>query len=293
MAEITAVMVKELRETTGLGMMECKKALAEAEGDLKKAEELLRIKGGARASKMAGRVAAEGAVSVDISADGRTGALVEVNCETDFVAKDENFAGFVKAVAATVTKADPADLDALAATQGSDGQTIEAARRGLIMKIGENISVRRFVRMSATGRLACYVHGRKIGVLLDYEGGDENLGKDLAMHIAASKPIHVSAQEVPAAVIAKEREIYAAQEKDSGKPAHIIAKIIDGRVAKYLAEVTLLGQPFVKNPDETVAKLLQAKGAKVHAFHMYIVGEGLEKKKDDFVAAVMAQAGHA
>jgi elongation factor Ts len=293
MAEITAVMVKELREATGLGMMECKKALAEAEGDLKKAEELLRIKGGARASKMAGRLAAEGAVSVNISADGKTGALVEVNCETDFVAKDENFAGFVKAVAETAAKADPVDLDALAATVGGDGQTIEAARQGLIMKIGENISVRRFVRMSARGRLACYLHGRKIGVLLDYEGGDENLGKDLAMHIAASKPICVSAEQVPAEVIAKEREIYAAQAKDSGKAAQIVAKMIDGRVAKYLAEVTLLGQPFVKNPDETVAKLLQAKGAKVHAFHMYIVGEGLEKKKDDFVAAVMAQAGQA
>src|SRR5258706_7584059 len=227
MAEITAVMVKELREATGLGMMECKKALAEAEGDLKKAEELLRIKGGARASKMAGRLAAEGAVSANISADGRIGALVEVNCETDFVAKDENFAGFVKVVAETVTKADPADLDALAATEGSDGQTIEAARQGLIMKIGENISVRRFVRMSARGRLACYLHGRKIGVLVDYEGGDENLGKDLAMHIAARKPACVSAKEVPASDIAKEREIYAAQEKDSGKAAHIIAKIID------------------------------------------------------------------
>jgi len=293
MAEITAVMVKELREATGLGMMECKKALAEAEGDVKKAEELLRIKGGARASKMAGRLAAEGAVSANISADGKTGALVEVNCETDFVAKDKNFAGFVKAVAETAAKADPVDLDALAATVGGDGQTIEAARQGLIMKIGENISVRRFVRMSARGRLACYLHGRKIGVLLDYEGGDENLGKDLAMHIAASKPICVSAEQVPAEVIAREREIYAAQAKDSGKAAQIVAKMIDGRVAKYLAEVTLLGQPFVKNPDETVVKLLQAKGAKVHAFHMYIVGEGLEKKKDDFVAAVMAQAGQA
>jgi len=199
----------------------------------------------------------------------------------------------VKAVAETAAKADPVDLDALAATVGGDGQTIEAARQGLIMKIGENISVRRFVRMSARGRLACYLHGRKIGVLLDYEGGDENLGKDLAMHIAASKPICVSAEQVPAEVIAREREIYAAQAKDSGKAAQIVAKMIDGRVAKYLAEVTLLGQPFVKNPDETVAKLLQAKGAKVHAFHMYIVGEGLEKKKDDFVAAVMAQAGQA
>ena len=293
MAEITAGMVKELREATGLGMMECKKALAESGGDLKKAEELLRVKGGARASKMAGRLAAEGAVSVNISADGKTGALVEVNCETDFVAKDENFVGFVQAVAEAVAKANPVDLDALAEIAGSDGQTMEAARRGLIMKIGENISVRRFVRISARGKLACYLHGRKIGVLVDYEGGDEQLGKDLAMHIAASKPICLAAEQVPASVIAKEREIYAAQAKDSGKPAHIIAKMIDGRVAKFLAEVTLLGQPFVKNPDETVEKLLQARGAKVHAFHMYVVGEGIEKKKDDFVAAVMAQAGHA
>ena len=293
MAEITAGMVTELREATGLGMMECKKALAEAGGDLKKAEELLRIKGGARASKMAGRLAAEGAVSVNISADGKTGALVEVNCETDFVAKDANFVGFVNAVAEAVAQANPADLDALARSAGSDGQTMEAARRGLIMKIGENISVRRFVRISARGKLACYLHGRKIGVLVDYEGGDEQLGKDLAMHIAASKPICLAAEQVPASVIAKEREIYAAQAKDSGKPAHIIAKMIDGRVAKYLAEVTLLGQPFVKNPDQTVEKLLQARGAKVHAFHMYVVGEGIEKKKDDFVAAVMAQAGHA
>ena len=293
MAEITAGMVKELREATGLGMMECKKALAESGGDLKKAEELLRVKGGARASKMAGRLAAEGAVSVNISADGKTGALVEVNCETDFVAKDANFVGFVNAVAEAVAQANPADLDALARSAGSDGQTMEAARRGLIMKIGENISVRRFVRISARGKLACYLHGRKIGVLVDYEGGDEQLGKDLAMHIAASKPICLAAEQVPASVIAKEREIYAAQAKDSGKPAHIIAKMIDGRVAKFLAEVTLLGQPFVKNPDETVEKLLQARGAKVHAFHMYVVGEGIDKKKDDFVAAVMAQAGHA
>jgi elongation factor Ts len=293
MAEITAGMVKELREATGLGMMECKKALAEAGGDLKKAEELLRVKGGARASKMAGRLAAEGAVSVNISADEKTGALVEVNCETDFVAKDANFAGFVKAVAEAVAKGNPADLDALAESAGSDGQTMEAARRGLIMKIGENISVRRFVRICARGKLACYLHGRKIGVLVDYEGGDEQLGRDLAMHIAASKPICVSAEEVQAPVIAKEREIYAAQAKDSGKADQIIAKMIDGRVAKYLAEVTLLGQPFVKNPDQTVAKLLQGRGAKVHAFHMYVVGEGIEKKKDDFVAAVMAQAGHA
>jgi len=293
MAEITAAMVKELREATGLGMMECKKALAEAGGDMKKAEELLRIKSGAKASKVAGRVAAEGAVSVFIAADGKTGALVEVNCETDFVAKDANFGGFVKAVAEAVAKGNPADTEALANVTVGEGQTVEATRQGLVMKLGENISVRRYVRVVAQGKLAFYLHGTKIGVLVDYEGGDEQLGKDLAMHIAASKPVCVAKEQVPAASIAKEREIYTAQAQESGKPENIIAKMVDGRITKYLAEVTLLGQPFVKNPDETVEKLLAAKKAKVHQFHLFIVGEGIEKKKDDFVAEVMAQVGNA
>ena len=293
MTEITAGMVKALREATGLGMMECKKALTEANGDMKKAEELLRIKSGAQARKIAGRVAAEGAVNVHIRADGKIGALIEVNCETDFVAKDANFAGFVEAIAAAAANGDAADVDALLKAAGSDGQAMEAARQGLIMKLGENISVRRFVRVAAKGKLAFYLHGSRIGVLVDYEGGDEQLGKDLAMHVAASKPLCVARSQVPPDVIAKEREIYTAQAKDSGKPDNIIGKIVDGRVAKYLAEVTLLGQPFVKNPDETVEKLLKAKTAKVHAFHMYIVGEGMAKKKDDFVAAVMAQVGNA
>jgi len=291
MTAITAGMVKELREATGLGMMECKKALAEADGDMKKAEELLRIKSGAKASHVAGRIAAEGAVSVFIGADGKTGALVEVNCETDFVAKDPNFAGFVKAVAAAAAASGAAGVDALLKAVGSDGQTVEAVRQGLVMKLGENISVRRAVRVAAKGRLAHYLHGSRIGVLVDYEGGDEQLGKDLAMHIAASKPMCVAREDVPADSIAKERAIYTAQAQASGKPANIIAKMVEGRIAKYLAEVALLGQPFVKNPDEMVEKLLQAKHAKVHAFHLYVVGEGLEKKKDDFVAAVMAQAG--
>ena len=291
MTAITARMVKELREATGLGMMECKKALAEADGDMKKAEELLRIKSGAKASHVAGRIAAEGAVSVFIGADGKTGALVEVNCETDFVAKDPNFAGFVKAVAAAAAASGAAGVDALLKAVGSDGQTVEAVRQGLVMKLGENISVRRAVRVAAKGRLAHYLHGGRIGVLVDYEGGDEQLGKDLAMHIAASKPMCVAREDVPADSIAKERAIYTAQAQASGKPANIIAKMVEGRIAKYLAEVALLGQPFVKNPDEMVEKLLQAKHAKVHAFHLYVVGEGLEKKKDDFVAAVMAQAG--
>jgi len=293
MAEITAGMVKALREATGLGMMECKKALAEAGGDMKKAAELLRIRSGAKASKVAGRVAAEGAVGVHIGAGGKTGALVEVNCETDFVAKDANFAGFVNAVAAAAAGGNAADIDALMKSAGSDGQTVEAARQGLIMKLGENISVRRFVRVAARGRLAHYLHGNRIGVLVDYEGGDEQLGKDLAMHIAASKPLCVAKDGVPAEVIAKEREIYAAQAQESGKSAAIIAKMVEGRVAKFLAEVTLLGQPFVKNPDETVEKLLKAKAAAVHAFHLYVVGEGIEKRKDDFVAEVMAQVGNA
>lgn len=293
MAEITAGMVKELREATGLGMMECKKALAEADGDMKRAEELLRIRSGAKASKVAGRVAAEGAVSVYLSADGKNGALVEVNCETDFVAKDANFAGFVKAVAAAAANSSAVEVEALLQAPCGDGQTVESARQGLVMKLGENISVRRFVRIAATGRLAYYLHGNRIGVLVDYAGGDDQLGRDLAMHIAASKPICVAKEQVPPDAIGRERAIYTAQAQESGKPDTIIARMVEGRVAKYLAEVTLLGQPFVKNPDQTVEALLAAKNARVHAFHLYVVGEGIAKKKDDFVAEVMAQAGNA
>jgi elongation factor Ts len=274
-------------------MMECKKALTEAAGDLKKAEELLRIKSGAKASKVAGRVAAEGAVGVQIAAGGKSGAMVEVNCETDFVAKDANFTAFVSAVAAAAAHGIAGDVDGLASSAIAGGGTVAAVREGLVMKLGENISVRRFVRVAAKGRLAHYLHGSKIGVLIDYEGGDDQLGRDLAMHIAASKPICVDKDQVPPDTIAKEREIYAAQAKESGKPDNIVAKMVEGRVAKFLAEVTLLGQPFVKNPDETVEKLLKSKQARVHAFHMYVVGEGIEKKKDDFVAEVMAQVGGA
>ncbi|MBI2294042.1 MAG: elongation factor Ts [Betaproteobacteria bacterium] len=293
MAAITASMVKELREATGLGMMECKKALAEADGDMKKAVELLRIRSGAKASHVAGRIAAEGAVSVFIAADGKMGALVEVNCETDFVAKDLNFVAFVKTVARAAATSGATGIAALSQAVGPDGQTVEAVRQGLVMKLGENISVRRAVRVAAKGRLAHYLHGNRIGVLVDYEGGDEQLGRDLAMHIAASKPMCVAGEQVPPDSIAKERAIYTAQAQESGKPANIVARMVEGRIAKYLAEVALLGQPFVKNPDETVEKLLQAQRAKVHAFHLVIVGEGLEKKKDDFVAEVMAQAGGA
>jgi len=291
MTAITAGMVKELREATGLGMMECKKALAEADGDMKKAEELLRIKSGAKASHVAGRIAAEGAVSVFIGADGKTGALVEVNCETDFVAKDPNFAGFVKAVAAAAAASGAAGIDALLKAVGSDGQTVEAVRQGLVMKLGENISVRRAVRVAAKGRLAHYLHGSRIGVLVDYEGGDEQLGRDLAMHIAASKPVALSAAAVPAELVQKERAIAAAKAAESGKPAHIVEKMVDGTVQKFLKEVTLLGQPFVKNDKQTIEQLLKSKGAAVAGFALYVVGEGLEKRKDNFVSEVMAQVG--
>jgi elongation factor Ts len=293
MAEITASMVKELREITGLGMMECKKALAESNGDMKAAEDLLRIKSGAKASKAAGRVAAEGVVSSFISADGKMGALVEVNCETDFVAKNEDFMAFAKNIAQAVVDSNPADVEALAATKLSSGDVVEEARKALVMKLGENMTVRRFTRFQTDGQLASYLHGTKIGVMVDFTGGDEALGKDIAMHIAASKPICVSKEQVPADILAKEREIYSAQAAESGKPANIIEKMVDGRITKYLAEVTLLGQPFVKNPDETVEKLLASRGAKVNGFQMFVVGEGIEKKQTDFVAEVMAQAGQA
>ena len=293
MAEITAAMVKELREATGLGMMECKKALTEADGDLKKAEELMRIKSGAKASKVAGRIAADGAVGVHIAADGKSGAMVEVNCETDFVGKDANFRAFVDAVAMAAAQNDVADVDGLAKSACPGAESISAAREGLVMKLGENISIRRSIRYQTQGRLATYLHGSKIGVMIDYTGGDESLGKDLAMHIAASKPICVSKEQVSSELLARERLIYTAQAAESGKPADIVAKMVEGRVSKYLAEVTLLGQPFVKDPDQTVEKLLSAKSSKVNGFTMFVVGEGMEKKSCDFAAEVMAQVNQA
>ncbi|MBY0578667.1 MAG: translation elongation factor Ts [Burkholderiales bacterium] len=291
MAEITAGMVKELRELTGLGMMECKKALSETEGDLKAAEDLLRIKSGAKASKAAGRVAAEGMIGAFVSLDGKVGALVEINCETDFVAKNQDFIEFSKSLAAFVSQTNPGDVAALSDAVMDGGKTVEEIRQALVMKLGENISIRRMMRFQTEGRLAYYLHGAKIGVLIDYVGGDETLGKDLAMHIAASKPVCVSKDEVPAELLAKEREIYTAQAADSGKPANIIEKMVDGRMAKYLAEITLLGQPFVKDPDQTVEKLLEIRKAKVNAFQMFVVGEGIERPSTDFVAEVMAQVG--
>jgi elongation factor Ts len=293
MAEITASMVKELRSRTGLGMMECKKALEEAGGDMNKAEDLLRIRSGAKASKVAGRVAAEGTIGIHLSGDRKLGALVEVNCETDFVAKDQNFAGFAKAVAELAAAGNITDVEALAQARLASGESVEATRQALVMKLGENISVRRVAVRKARGRLAHYLHGTRIGVMVDLEGGDETLGKDLAMHVAASKPISVSRDQVPAELIAREREIAKARALESGKPANLVEKIVEGSVQKYLAEVTLLGQPFVKDDKTTVEKLLAAKGVKVHAFTLFTVGEGIEKKAADFASEVMAQAAQA
>lgn len=290
MAEITAKMVADLRAATGLGMMECKKALVETEGDVKAAEELLRIKSGAKASKLAGRTAAEGVVAQFISADGKVGALVEINCETDFVGKDEGFVAFAKAVAQAVVTGNPADVEALAAVATAEGPTVEETRKALIAKLGENMSVRRFVRYETAGKVAAYLHGAKIGVLVDLAGGEEQVGKDVAMHIAASKPICVSKEQVPAENLETERRIYTEQAAQSGKPADIVAKMVEGRINKYLAEVTLLGQQFVKNPDITVEKLLKDNQAAVNAFTMFVVGEGIEKKVEDYAAEVAAAA---
>jgi elongation factor Ts len=289
MAEITASMVKDLRELTGLGMMECKKALSETNGDMKAAEDLLRIKSGAKAGKAASRVAAEGVVASFTSADGKTGALVEVNCETDFVAKNEDFLAFAKNLAQLVADNNPADTAALSDAK-IGGTSVEDVRKGLVMKLGENMTVRRFARFQTAGKLASYLHGSKIGVMVDYEGGDDQMGKDIAMHVAASKPVCVSKDQVSPELLAKEREIYTAQAADSGKPANIVEKMVEGRIQKYLAEITLIGQPFVKNPDETVEKLLASKKAKVNAFQMYVVGEGIEKKVADYAAEVAAAA---
>ncbi|PXW86910.1 translation elongation factor Ts (EF-Ts) [Nitrosomonas sp. Nm84] len=291
MAEITASMVKELREMTGLGMMECKKALAETAGDLKAAEDLLRIKSGAKASKAAGRIAAEGVVGAYISADSRCGALVEVNCETDFVAKNDDFINFSKNLAELIATKSLTDIAALSDSSLPSGETVESTRKALIMKLGENISIRRCAHHTTQGQLASYLHGTKIGVMVDYTGGDEVLGKDLAMHIAASKPMCVSKEQVSADVLEHERQIFTAQAADSGKPANIIEKMVDGRIAKYLAEITLVGQPFVKDPEQTVEKLLAKKSAKVNGFTMFVVGEGIEKKSENFAEEVKAQMG--
>jgi len=289
---ITAGMVKELRERTGAGMMECKRALVETNGDIEAAIEAMRKSGLAKADKKSGRVAAEGMMVIRASADKKRAVMVDVNCETDFVAKGDDFQQFANAVADCVLANQPADLDALYSlplTPG--GQTVDEVRRAFIAKIGENMAVRRFTLASSPeGVVGCYLHGTRIGVMVELVGGTEELAKDVAMHVAASRPVCVSEEQVSPELIAKEREIFKAQAKDSGKPDNIIDKMVDGRVKKFLAEVTLVGQPFVKDPEITVAKLLQNGKATVKSFCRMEVGEGIEKLQTDFVAEVMAQA---
>jgi elongation factor Ts len=295
MAEITASMVKELREKTDAPMMECKKALGEAHGDMAKAEEILRVKLGNKASKAAARVAAEGIVAINISADGKLGTMVEVNCETDFVAKNDDFLAFVKNLAQLVADRNPQDVAALSALPLGEG-TVDSVRAALVGKIGENMSIRRFERVQAQGRLASYVHGgSKIGVLVDLVGGDEALAKDVAMHIAASKPKSLDASGVSAEAIDTERRIAIEKAREAGKPENMLDKIAEGSVQKFLKEVTLLGQVFVKAADgkQTIEQLLKSKGASVSRFVLYLVGEGIEKKSTDFAAEVAAQAAAA
>jgi elongation factor Ts len=291
MTEISAGLVKELRELTGLGMMECKKALAESGGDLRKAEELLRIRSGAKASKAASRIAAEGVIGAWLAADAKVGALVELNSETDFVAKNEDFIAFARSLAEIVATRNPKDVAELGSLDLM-GTKIEAKRQALVQKIGENISIRRFTRMQAKGKLALYLHNAKIGVLLDYDGPQE-IGTDVAMHISFYKPQFLLKSEVPADIVAREREIQLARAKESGKPAEIAAKMVEGSLNKFLGEITLMGQPFVKDDKQTVEKMLAAKKAKVNGYAFFVVGEGIEKKSADFAAEVMAQAGKA
>jgi elongation factor Ts len=292
MAEITAAMVKELRSLTGLGMMECKKALEEAAGDMKKAEELLRIKSGAKASKAAGRVAADGAIGTHLSNDARVGALVEVNAETDFVAKNPDFIAFAQGVARLVAEKNPADVGALSALD-LGGDSVENARQKLVQKIGENITVRRFERIESGSRLVSYVHpGAKIAVIVDV-AGEESVAKDVAMHIAFAKPRFMSRDQVSPDVIAAEKKILEARAAESGKPPEIVAKMVEGGVNKFLGEITLLGQPFVKDDKLTVQKMLDAKKAKLAGYRFLVVGEGIEKKQSDFAAEVAAMTKNA
>jgi elongation factor Ts len=288
---IAAAQVKELRERTGLGMMECKQALTESGGDMEAAVDLLRKRAGAKVEKKAGRTAAEGVIGLSLSADRKVAAIAEVNCETDFVAKGDNFSEFANAVAAAAANGNPADTGALARLPIDGGESVATAREALVMKQGENVGVRRFVRYGAAqGHIGAYVHStRKIGTLVELDGGDEVLAKDIAMHIAASRPEYLSKEDVPAAVIEKEKEIFVEQALASGKPKEIVDKMVAGRVNKYLSEISLLGQPFVKDPDTTIDKLLKQAGAKVMRFSRYEVGEGIDRKKEDFAAEVMAQ----
>jgi elongation factor Ts len=287
---ITASLVKELRERTGSGMMECKKALVETDGDIEAAAELMRKSGAAKADKKAARVAADGAIKVSVNDDGKSAVILEINSETDFVAKDENFQAFAENVLATVAQQNPASVEALSTMTMDNGQSVEEARQVLISKVGENIQVRRFERIESENSIASYLHGARIGVLVD-SSADVGLARDIAMHIAAVNPQFVDQDAVPAEFIEKEKSILIAQAESSGKPPEIIAKMIQGRLDKFLAEVTLLGQPFVKDPEQKVGKLLVDADASVSGFIRYEVGEGIEKKVEDFAAEVASQLG--
>jgi elongation factor Ts len=290
MAAITAAMVGELRAKTDAPMMECKKALTEADGDMARAEEILRVKLGSKASKAASRITAEGVVAAHIA--GGVGALVEVNCETDFVSKNDDFLKFSSDIAKLVAEKNPADVSALSALP-LDGKTVEEIRTALIGKIGENMSIRRFQRFQTSGKLTSYLHGTRIGVMVEFDGSDEQVGKDVAMHIAAMKPVALSSDQVPADLIEKERSVAKLKAEESGKPADIAAKMVDGSVQKYLKEVSLFDQAFVKNDKQTVQQMLKAANTTVKAFTMFVVGEGIEKKQDDFAAEVAAQVAAA
>lgn len=290
--QISAAMVKELRERTGAGMMECKKALTEAGGDMEAAIEAMRKSGQAKADKKSSRIAAEGRIVVSVTDDGARAAIVEINCETDFVAKDENFLAFSNDTLALILQHKPANIEALMQLSLAEGITLEEARANLVAKIGENIQVRRFecLDAGAQGVLMYYLHGNRIGVLVHLQGGQADLAKDIAMHIAACRPVCIDEKTVPQDMLAKEREIFKAQAEESGKPPEIIEKMIEGRIRKYLAEITLLGQPFVKDQDKTVAALVKEANAKVLHFVRYEVGEGIEKKTENFAEEVRAQA---
>lgn len=288
---ITAQQVSELRERTGAGMMECKKALVAANGDIEAAIEAMRKSGQTKAAKKADRVAAEGLIITQVSEDGKAAVMLDVNCETDFVARDDNFIAFAQAAAKQALAAKTQDINALLAMPfGAESQqTLEQARQALVSKIGENIQIRRAIFMDTQGTIGAYVHGGRIGVLIQLSGGDQQLGKDLAMHIAASNPLVTNREDVAADLVAKEREIFSAQAQSSGKPANVIEKMIDGRINKFLDEVSLVGQPFVKNPDVTVGQLLEKANAKAISFVRFAVGEGIEKQEENFRDAVMAQ----
>lgn len=290
MSEISAQLVKELRERTGAGMMECKKALTACGGDIEKAVDELRKAGAAKADKKASRVAAEGLVAVAVSADGKSASVIEVNCETDFVARDHNFVDFVGNVAKNALSAGKTAVAEIGAVIDG-GKSIEEVRKELVTKLGENISLRRSEHYKSTHHIGTYVHSGRIAVMVELEGGSDEVAKDIAMHIAAANPIVISGDQLPPELLAKEREIFIAQAKDSGKPMDIIEKMVEGRIRKYLEEVSLVGQPFVKDPNMTISDLLKKNNAKVLRFVRYAVGEGIEKEETDFVAEVMAQAG--